>query len=146
MPTGFSHSSGEEADDRRQDTAEAAQQRPVRAPAESAHVEVRFREAEARFHDLVDWFDDGYFEVDLKGTFTFVNEAYCRIVGRSAHELVGSKLEHLGQGTNRAKDIEAMFSTVPLEAQDWALIALATAIMLLKEEMTKRFWKAGQMD
>ena len=112
MPTGFSHSSGEEADDRRQDTAEAAQQRPVRAPAESAHVEVRFREAEARFHDLVDWFDDGYFEVDLKGTFTFVNEAYCRIVGRSAHELVGSKLEHLGQGTNRAKDIEAMFSTV----------------------------------
>jgi len=33
--------------------------------------------------------EEGYFETDLKGNFTFVNDAECRNMGYSREELIG---------------------------------------------------------
>ena len=33
---------------------------------------------------------EGYFEVDLAGNFTFVNDADCRLLGYSREELIGT--------------------------------------------------------
>ena len=84
-----------------------------------------------------------------------VNAFNCRSGHLSAwHNLIGNKWLLLAAGASLCLHLaiiytpllQTMFSTVPLGGADWALITLAAALMLLKEEMTKRFWKAGQMD
>jgi len=47
------------------------------------------KEDAARYLNLIENIDDGYFEVDLAGNFTFFNNAVCRILGYSRKELMG---------------------------------------------------------
>ena len=46
-------------------------------------------ESEDRYQTILDSIEEGYFEVDLKGNFTFVNDAMCRILAGNAQELTG---------------------------------------------------------
>lgn len=46
-------------------------------------------ESEDRYQTILDSIEEGYFEVDLKGNFTFVNDAMCRILGGSTSQLTG---------------------------------------------------------
>jgi PAS domain S-box-containing protein len=47
------------------------------------------RESEERYRSILDEMEEGYYEVDLAGGFTFVNDAMCRILGYSRDELIG---------------------------------------------------------
>ncbi|MFX0135293.1 MAG: PAS domain-containing protein [Candidatus Hodarchaeota archaeon] len=40
-----------------------------------------------KFIQIIDSIKEGYFEVDLKGIFTFFNESVCKITGYSREEL-----------------------------------------------------------
>ncbi len=73
--------------------------------------------------ELVRRIADGYFEIDLKGNFTFVNEAYCLIVGRSADELVGRNYRQFAVDERHAARAREAYSNlyktgVPLKG--WA--------------------------
>jgi PAS domain S-box-containing protein len=68
-----------------------------RSTSERLHQPVVHAEQDLR--DLLDRLDDGYFEIDLNGRFVAVNEAYCRMVGRSASELVGFSFKQLVRDT-----------------------------------------------
>lgn len=46
-------------------------------------------ESKDRYQTILDSIEEGYFEVDLKGNFTFVNDAMCRILATSASALTG---------------------------------------------------------
>jgi PAS domain S-box-containing protein len=48
------------------------------------------RVSEEKHRTIIEQIEDGYFEVDLKGVYRVVNEAFCRISGRSAEELLGA--------------------------------------------------------
>jgi PAS domain S-box-containing protein len=74
-------------------------------------------EAEQTFRDVVDSLDDGYFEVDLSGTFTAVNATYCRLTGREAHELVGTNFRSLLRDDARAQIAYDTFHAVFLTGQ-----------------------------
>jgi PAS domain S-box-containing protein len=50
---------------------------------------VALRESEARYNTILMSIDDGYFEVDLNGNFTFFNDSVCRMLGYSRAELMG---------------------------------------------------------
>jgi len=50
--------------------------------------ETRRRDAE-RYQTLLEDIDECYFELDLKGRFTFVNDAQCRDLGYTRQELIG---------------------------------------------------------
>jgi PAS domain S-box-containing protein len=52
-------------------------------------VEGALRESEEKYRAIVENIEEGYYEIDLVGTFTFVNDSACRIVGWSKEELVG---------------------------------------------------------
>lgn len=53
-------------------------------------TEGRLRELELeRYRDFVESIEDGCFEVDLDGTFTFINSTMCRIHGYPYEELIG---------------------------------------------------------
>jgi PAS domain S-box-containing protein/putative nucleotidyltransferase with HDIG domain len=50
--------------------------------------------------------DDGYFEVDLAGNFTFVNDADCFLLGSSREELIGTSFRnHINK-----EDVETVYS------------------------------------
>lgn len=48
--------------------------------------------SEARYRAMIDNIEDGYYEVDLSGKFTSVNDALCRMLGYPAEELVSGQL------------------------------------------------------
>jgi PAS domain S-box-containing protein len=62
----------------------------ARDVTEARRTRVRLQEAEQSFRELIDRLEDGYFEFDVQGAFRFVNDAYCRMIGYSAEELVGA--------------------------------------------------------
>jgi PAS domain S-box-containing protein len=52
-------------------------------------VEEALRSSEEKYRTILETMEDGYFEVDLTGNFTFVNDAECRNLGYSREELIG---------------------------------------------------------
>ncbi len=46
------------------------------------------RESEKKYRTILDSIEDGYYEVDLAGNFTYVNDAVCRSHGYSREELM----------------------------------------------------------
>ncbi len=73
--------------------------------------------------DLVGRIDDGYFEIDLKGNYTFVNDAYCRLVGRTAAELVGRNYKELAvdeRHAARAREAYGRLFKTGVPLRGWA--------------------------
>ncbi len=57
--------------------------------SERKQVVVGLRENEARYYTILVSIEDGYFEVDIAGNFTFFNDSVCRMLGYSRAELMG---------------------------------------------------------
>ncbi len=62
----------------------------VRDMTQRKHVEQALEESEMRYRGLVEAQSNFIVRIDTGGLFTFVNEAFCRFVGRSRGELVGT--------------------------------------------------------
>src|SRR5208337_4397970 len=71
---------------------------------ERKQMEETLRQSEERYRSILDEMNDAYFEVDLAGNFTFVNDADCRQTGYSREELIG--VNTLGQMAK--EDIETV--------------------------------------
>ena len=56
---------------------------------EHKRVEEALRQSEERYRTILEEMQDDYFEVDLAGNYTFVNEANARQLGYSKEELMG---------------------------------------------------------
>jgi two-component system cell cycle sensor histidine kinase/response regulator CckA len=56
---------------------------------EQKHAEQALKESEEKYRTILESIEEGYFEVDLAGNFTFVNNSLCRIAGYSRHEVIG---------------------------------------------------------
>ena len=52
-------------------------------------AEEMIRQVEEKYRTILESFQEGYFEVDLKGNFTFCNDSMSRIIGYSKEELLG---------------------------------------------------------
>jgi PAS domain S-box-containing protein len=52
--------------------------------------EAAIRESEGRYRDILESIQEGYYEVDLAGNFTFLNSSLSRILGYPASELLGA--------------------------------------------------------
>jgi len=62
--------------------------------------------SEERYRTILDEMEDAYFEVDLAGNFTFVNDANCRHTGYSREELIGANF----RGHMAKEDIEIVYN------------------------------------
>jgi PAS domain S-box-containing protein len=47
------------------------------------------RETDSKYRNILENIQDGYFELDLAGNYTFVNETNCRFLGYTKEEVVG---------------------------------------------------------
>lgn len=53
-------------------------------------AEEALRESEEKYRTIIETIEDLYYEVDLEGTFTFVNDAIVRTLGRTKEEVIGT--------------------------------------------------------
>jgi PAS domain S-box-containing protein len=58
--------------------------------AESKQAEEALRTSEEKYRTILESMEEGFYEVDLAGNFTFVNDAMCRIFGSPKEELMCS--------------------------------------------------------
>jgi len=92
---------------------------------ERKHMEESLRLSQEKYRNILENIEDGYYEVDLAGNFTFFNDALCELIGCSKHELLGrNNRQFIDQKT--AKEIYAMFNNVyttgkPSKGFDWQM-------------------------
>lgn len=84
------------------------------------------RKSEERYRNIIEQMEDGYFEVDLRGKLTYVNEAECRNLGYSKEELIGKDYK-LFADENTRKALFKLFNNIyktgrPVKAYDMELI------------------------
>lgn len=89
-------------------------------------IEKALRESEEKYRTIIEKIEDGYYEVDLAGNFTFFNDSLCRIQGYSRDELMGMNYKYYLDNDN-AKRVYKTFNEVyktgkPTKAFDWEII------------------------
>jgi len=52
-------------------------------------VKKALQESEKKYRTILENIEDGYFEVDIAGNFTFFNDSLCEMFGYSKDELMG---------------------------------------------------------
>ena len=61
----------------------------IRDITERTKTEQKLKESEKKYREILENIKEGYFEVDLKGNHTFVNDYFCKILGYSREEILG---------------------------------------------------------
>jgi len=83
-------------------------------------------ESEGRYRMIIENIQDGYYEVDLDGNYTFFNEGLLRITGYTREEMLGMNNRNIVDDTNNKKVFNTfhhVFLTgVPAHAFDWECI------------------------
>jgi PAS domain S-box-containing protein len=97
-------------------------------------MEQALKESEEKYRMIIENIEDGYYEVDVSGNFTFFNDALARITGYRREELIGMNNRQIMDEFN-AKKVFKVFNSVfrtrmATKAFDWELI---------RSDGTKRF-------
>jgi len=107
-------------------------------------AEEALQASEERYKDILESIDDGYYEVDIAGNFTYFNDSMARILGYPRDELMGKNNREYMDEEN-AKMIFQAFNKVyqtgiSTKALDWKLIRkdgsgcyVETVVSLIKD-------------
>ena len=84
------------------------------------------RQGEEKYRTILESIQEGYFEVDLNGKFTFCNNSMARLTGHSKEELLGMNHKQL-TNEETAKEVFQAFSEIynteePSKGFDWQII------------------------
>jgi PAS domain S-box-containing protein len=97
-------------------------------------AEGALKNSEEKYRSILKNIEDGYYEVDIKGNFTFFNDSMCRIIGYSPEEMMGMNNRQFTDKENAKKLFktfnEVYRTGVTAKALDWQII---------KKDETKRF-------
>jgi len=69
--------------------------------SEKKQAELTLKNSKGRYQRLIKSVKEGYYEVDLKGNFTFVNKALSRFIGYSQEEMIGQSYKKITDRTKR---------------------------------------------
>ncbi len=79
--------------------------------SDRVRAETELKKSEEKYRTILKEIEDGYFEVDLKGTFTFFNDSMCTLLGYSRAEMKGMNNRQYADKENAAS-IYASFNRV----------------------------------
>jgi len=110
----------------------------IRRAVEKREAEEALRESEEKYRTVLDDIEEGYFEVDIAGNFTFFNDSLCRIIGYSRDEMMGMNNRQYMDKENAKKVFQA-FNRVyttgnATKGFDWEII---------RRDGTRRFIEAS---
>jgi PAS domain S-box-containing protein len=93
---------------------------------ERKQVQDALRESEEKYRTILENIEDGYYEVDTAGNFTFFNDSICKILGYPRDELMGMNNRQYTEKEN-AKKLYQTFNRVyktekPTRIFDWEII------------------------
>lgn len=93
---------------------------------ERKRAEEALRESEERYRNILDNIEDGYFEVDIAGNFTFFNDSLCKMLGYAREEMMGMNNKQY-MDKEAAKKIYQGFNRVyttgeSYRAFDWEIV------------------------
>ncbi len=105
---------------------------------EHKRSEEMLRESEEKYRTIIENIEDGYYEVDLPGNFTFFNDSVCRLFGYSRDEVMGMN-DRQYTDHDHAKQLYRAFNKVyrtgePTKGFDWEII---------RKDGTKRYIQAS---
>jgi len=86
----------------------------------------KLQESEEKYRTILESIEEGYYEIDLEGNFTFVNDSMCEILGSAKSELIGVNNKQFLEKENAKKGYQC-FSQVlktgrPNKGFDWEFI------------------------
>ncbi|MEE9913738.1 MAG: PAS domain S-box protein [Deltaproteobacteria bacterium] len=135
---------------------EEADLRTRRKQAESrrAAAHEALRESEARYRSILENMQEAYFELDLPGNFTFVNDATGSLIGYPAEELIGMNYRQLQSEAAAERTYQAFNEVYRTEksakgydyeitGKNDKIIYIETSIALLKDESGKKIGFRG---
>lgn len=97
-------------------------------------MEEKLRRSEERYRTIIENIEDAYFEVNLRGRFTFVNDALCENLGYSRQELIGMNHRQYAEETT-VKELYMVFNRVYRTGEP----VKAYAFELFRKDGRKRF-------
>jgi PAS domain S-box-containing protein len=112
------------------------------------YTEEALRHSEEKYRNILENIEDGYYEVDLAGNFTFFNKSMCLMLGYSEEEMVGMNNRQFTDKEN-AKKLFEVFNKVyrngdPAKEFDWQIIRkdgtakyIEASVSLLKDSSGK---------
>jgi PAS domain S-box-containing protein len=118
------------------------------------HSEASLRQSEEKYRTILENIEDGYFEVDLKGNFTFFNDSFCRILGYPPSEMAGMNNRQFLDEIN-ANAVTETFNHVyhtgkPAKGFDWEVIKadgsrghVDASVTLIRDEAGNRIGFRG---
>jgi PAS domain S-box-containing protein len=93
---------------------------------ERKRAEEELRESEEKYRNILENIEDGYFEVDLTGNFTFFNPSLCRILGYPGEEMPGMNNRVFMDAENAKKVFRAFnevyVTGIPRRGFEWETI------------------------
>ncbi len=105
---------------------------------ERGQAEESLRQAEEKYRTILETIEEGYYEVDLAGNLTFVNDSLCRMLGYAKGELLGMNNRQYMDQENAKKVLKA-FNQVyrtgePYKWLDWEIV---------RKDGTKKFHESS---
>ena len=90
--------------------------------------EKALKQSEEKYRTILENIEDGYFEVDIAGNFTFFNDSMCRLIGYSPSAMSGMNNREYMDAEN-AKNVFQTFNRVyetgkPAKGFDWEIIGV----------------------
>jgi len=111
-------------------------------------MEQALKESEQKYRTIIENIEDGYYEVDLAGNYTFFNDAMTRIIGYTRDEMMGMNNRKYMDEYN-AKQVFDVFNKVYLtglaaKALDWKLVAKDGSTRFIEVSVTLKRDLASQ--
>jgi diguanylate cyclase (GGDEF)-like protein/PAS domain S-box-containing protein len=104
----------------------ARELRQVKAKNRQKQMEEVLRQSEQKHRTILENIEDGYYEVDIKGNFTFFNDSICRILGYPQKEMMGmNNWQYTDKEHSRIlfQTFNKVYSTgKPAKEFDWQII------------------------
>ena len=101
---------------------------------ERKQAEETISHSEERYRTIIEQMEDGYFEIDFNGKFTFVNDAECNNLGYKREELIGMN-HRLYADKKNSKALIILF----IEVYKTGIPIKAYALELTKKDGTKSY-------
>jgi PAS domain S-box-containing protein len=64
------------------------------------------------YQTILDQIEDGYYEVDLRGRYTYVNRSVCKYHGRTSQELLGQSYRTFMKSSEAAQEVFLIFNQI----------------------------------